>query len=712
MKNLLIILFLTLTHNLNAQTQWSWQTPQPNGNMLRSARFYNQQTGYICGFSGTVLKTTNAGTNWFNLNTNAAFWMNSLYVFDSLNVICCGDTGRILKTTDGGINWKTIISGAGILLYGIDFVNENTGYVCGAGGVIFKTTNKGENWTNLNSTTGARLNAIDFANSNTGYCGGAGIMLKTTNGGNNWFNTNVTFSFPFAMIQSISLLDSNNIYATIVLDSKLIYSSNGGTNWNYYDTQLPQVYNGIDMPNSISFLNVQTGYLASDFGKVCKTTNGGLNWVQDSTFTFPYSRPNIFFGVYANQNIVYAVGGGGTIIKSTNSGSSYFLQSGRRTRQTDVFFINQDLGFSVGWSGEIWKTTNSGNNWIQKTSNTNRKLQSVFFTNSQTGYIAGDTGLILKTTNSGENWFTQTSGSDRMLIDIYFLNQSTGYICGNNNPILKTTNEGNNWIAITSPIAGDLNKIYFQNENTGFSIEDGSFMRTTNGGISWSINNTFGAKGLCFVNLNTGYAVRGGGQVFKTTNNGLNWSQISSQTGWVFYDVYFENEMKGIGVGTSNSSSYGLIAKTTNGGVNWTQMFVTNNYLFSVDFVNEQTGFIVGDWGNILKTTNGGLTFINENHNEVISAYELKQNYPNPFNPSTNIEFNIPRFGFVKLLVYDITGKEVAVLLNKELNPGEYNIGWDASALPSGVYFYTLKVNPETSSGQGFSQTRKMILLK
>jgi hypothetical protein len=98
--------------------------------------------------------------------------------------------------------------------------------------------------------------------------------------------------------------------------------------------------------------------------------------------------------------------------------------------------------------------------------------------------------------------------------------------------------------------------------------------------------------------------------------------------------------------------------------------------------------------------------------------FVLYQNYPNPFNPSTNIVFRISDFGFVSLKIYDVLGNEVATLVNEMKSPGIYNVEFnshsiEAQNLTSGVYFYQLKQkNPESSSGQGYVDTKKMILLK
>jgi hypothetical protein len=85
--------------------------------------------------------------------------------------------------------------------------------------------------------------------------------------------------------------------------------------------------------------------------------------------------------------------------------------------------------------------------------------------------------------------------------------------------------------------------------------------------------------------------------------------------------------------------------------------------------------------------------------------FSLSQNYPNPFNPVTKISFAIPKNNFVTLKIYDISGREVATLINKEMTAGEYEATFDATKLSSGVYFYKI------SSGN-FSDVKKMMLIK
>jgi hypothetical protein len=96
---------------------------------------------------------------------------------------------------------------------------------------------------------------------------------------------------------------------------------------------------------------------------------------------------------------------------------------------------------------------------------------------------------------------------------------------------------------------------------------------------------------------------------------------------------------------------------------------------------------------------------VEEVDNEIPSDYILGQNYPNPFNPTTTIQFSIPKQSFVKLEVFNALGEKVTILVSEELNAGNYNYEWNATNLPSGIYFYRL-------STIEFVQTKKLVLLK
>lgn len=100
------------------------------------------------------------------------------------------------------------------------------------------------------------------------------------------------------------------------------------------------------------------------------------------------------------------------------------------------------------------------------------------------------------------------------------------------------------------------------------------------------------------------------------------------------------------------------------------------------------------------------LVGINDPVNNVPDKFELKQNYPNPFNPSTRIDFSLSKASYVKLKVFDVLGREVAILADEFRQAGSYSISYDAGRLSSGIYYYTLQTD------NGFSETKKMVLNK
>ncbi|MCI0715414.1 MAG: T9SS type A sorting domain-containing protein [Chlorobi bacterium] len=128
--------------------------------------------------------------------------------------------------------------------------------------------------------------------------------------------------------------------------------------------------------------------------------------------------------------------------------------------------------------------------------------------------------------------------------------------------------------------------------------------------------------------------------------------------------------------------------------------------------------------------TNGGISYkqvfvqgIKMVEGSIPEKFYLGQNYPNPFNPVTKIRFVIPpaethSISSVQLIVFDMLGREITTLVNERLNPGTYEVSWDASnyppgggQVPSGVYFYKLIVGDNTNNG-GFTETKKMVLIK
>lgn len=117
--------------------------------------------------------------------------------------------------------------------------------------------------------------------------------------------------------------------------------------------------------------------------------------------------------------------------------------------------------------------------------------------------------------------------------------------------------------------------------------------------------------------------------------------------------------------------------------------------------------------GAIIDGKRYGNQIVSVYNKDLPTNYQLLQNYPNPFNPTTNFQFSIVNSELTILKVYDVLGRVVSTLVNEVKQPGEYSVTWDASNIPSGVYFYRLVVSSiEPLQTKSYTETKKMILMK
>jgi len=126
-----------------------------------------------------------------------------------------------------------------------------------------------------------------------------------------------------------------------------------------------------------------------------------------------------------------------------------------------------------------------------------------------------------------------------------------------------------------------------------------------------------------------------------------------------------------------------------------------------MSFSDPANGWMCTWTGEILRYQNLGPTtgLPPRNIPEVPVRYMLEQNYPNPFNPTTVVRYQVPVASTVRLVVYDILGRELSVLVNERKAPGSYSVKFDASGLASGVYLYRLQAG-------NFVQTKKALVVR
>jgi hypothetical protein len=273
--------------------------------------------------------------------------------------------------------------------------------------------------------------------------------------------------------------------------------------------------------------------------------------------------------------------------------------------------------------------------------------------------------------------------------------------------IIHTTDGGASWNPQATPNIQLLNAVDFVDPHIGLSVGlNGVVVVTTNGGENWNLvpsgtSNSLNALDL--VDRFNGYAVGTNGTIIKTVNGGITWSLLNVQTTNYLSAVRFINQSAGWIAGDS-----GMVMMTTNGGQSWARQSTGSiNNLFGIDFVNTRVGWATGELGVIIATENGGGTTNVSIHIEDLKLGDcvLSQNYPNPFNNSTVIYFGTTKHEPVSIKVFDILGKEVAILLDRTIVNGGYSIPFYNQSLPSGIYFYQLR------SGNTII-TKKMLLLR
>ena len=407
----------------------------------------------------------------------------------------------------------------------------------------------------------------------------------------------------------------------------------------------------------IQFVSSTEGWISDAYGKLLHTTNAGTNW----TVVTPFPSD--------------------TVVSMSDPAVS-------------MWWVNQTHGWKINWFGTfdsshgavIYKTSDAGSTWEKKVLST----------------TIGDMGFQIQFIDTNNGWATIYNPS------------------GNTFSTLRSTDGGNNWDTI-----GTGGIFYFVDASNGWAIGTPKIYHTTNGGTNWSpqyIDTTAGDfHAIQFTDLNNGWVVSDTGKILKTTDGGSNWTQVTN-TGLpsdsYCKTVFFLDANNGwIGANipvTSGITPQRAILHTTNGGSSWTWQYpgflldsseTHTSAVFSMFFNNTNEGWLVGDYGIIEHTTNGGTTSVSEKNGTIPTAFSLKQNYPNPFNPSTQISYEVSSLSNVNLKIFDMLGREVATLVNEQKPAGTYTATFNASNFPSGVYFYQLKAG-------NFLQTKKMLVLK
>lgn len=406
---------------------------------------------------------------------------------------------------------------------------------------------------------------------------------------------------------------------------------------------------------------------------------------------------------------------------------------------------------SVAWicgkDGTLLLTTSGGKAWINKSGNPaigNIDLISIFAIDANNVLCTASpetdpnthetTTYIYRTSDRGGTWtkvFTQkgTIGNGIFMFDktrgVFYANPINGKW-----QIWLTNDGGKSWdstgvrvMAAGTSESGRINAFFGDQDYRvfRFGTNNSRYYQTSDYGKTWKsvvIPGSGNINTLAFSADSgnaTKYGLVGGTKLYRTLDNGNTWQELTqlalgngeiiSMLQHDFWEVVLIRESP------QNNPQYSLYQSFNFGENPWDTTFKApdkNEYTYLTEArlggyffcIRKGGGITVGEHPNDPKPTG-----VENNLNSIPAEYVLDQNYPNPFNPSTTISYSIPKESVVELKVYNVLGREIAALVNKEQKAGNYNVQFNASSLPSGIYIYTLK------AGQ-FSSSRKLLLLK
>ena len=310
---------------------------------------------FIC-----LVVVSSAQTGWEALNSGVTTRLNGVYFTDEQTGYVVGDNGVVIKTTDGGTTWIPVSPAGAPNLYGVYFFSEDSGLVVGQSGKMYRTTDGGSSWVAVSSGIFSTLRTVSFFGNN-GICGAQDQgILYSHDAGRTWtvFQSGMMGGgfFGSCMVDTGTgfVGGENSIFQPI-----FGRTSNAGVNWNFSVFYL----NGNEgRILSLKFIDSDTGFAACRLwnggGAVARTHDAGANW---NTTLFGVPMNGIDAIETDSTTRVFVVGEQGLIARSDNGGGMWLFQnSGVAQNLTAVCFMNPDTGFVVGDGGIILKTTTGG----------------------------------------------------------------------------------------------------------------------------------------------------------------------------------------------------------------------------------------------------------------------------------------------------------------------------------------------------------------
>ena len=297
MKKLLFIIILLQSIIVVKAQEWEVLDLETEANFQDICYALTDENFVFVAGGEEIYKSTDGGDSWISLNQN---FSQSLWgiTFPSTTIgYVCSTNGYVLKTTDGGQNWTVSLQVTSGGFDRIVFKDEDNGIATGS--TTYTTSDGGDNWTLTNSEG---YWALDYAEGDTYFAASQIKIVRTSNNGQSWTTLKTDFSSLFG---SVSFYD--NTHGLVGDAGKVWISNNGGISWEVYDSP------GFGVNRAAGRMDFDTCFISGEDGLIFKSTDGGINWVQDGDFSGSLLRDMDI----TPDNVVFAAGFEGLVVRKT-----------------------------------------------------------------------------------------------------------------------------------------------------------------------------------------------------------------------------------------------------------------------------------------------------------------------------------------------------------------------------------------------------------
>lgn len=311
-----------------------------------------------------------------------------------------------------------------------------------------------------------------------------------------------------------------------------------------------------------------------------------------------------------------------TQVSDTIFGPSWRLQRMGVETWNDVAVGNNRVAVAVGDGGSLMRTTNSGAIWATVSSVTASHLQGATAADALTFWAVGSGGDILLSDDGGVSWARISTGLATFFKDIAAVGPNRAIAVGASGSVFLTNDQGTSWVRVSTPVTPQLESIVALDANTWWIVgESGVILKTTNAGGSWDIQNPTGVSfsGIAAVNPSDALAATYTGEIWRTTDGGATWIQSTSGHPSL-YEIVLGSDGRGWAFGDA-----GTVLTSPNGS-SWSAVPVTSTNLLSAALVSPLSLWVVGWSGSVFNygpdygsgTTNLNSTLVTS-HNHLLS---------------------------------------------------------------------------------------------